>query len=173
MKQRKLNIFQTVNNARVLWDPLAKPKGLLGGHLNICSVIAKSDQIKHLLLKSNLDFLFLSETWLHSNSPSAVPDYNIFRKDRPEGKGGGLMCYIRDTIQCNLIHWSHDVNLECMDLIVTLSPQMHFTLLGLYRPPNSKSVFYDQLDSVLRECNFNKEVFLMGDFNINYEAKKM
>ncbi len=30
-KLRKLNFFQTVNNARVLWDPRAKPKGLLGG----------------------------------------------------------------------------------------------------------------------------------------------
>ncbi len=59
-KLRKLNFLQTVNNARVLWDPCAKPSGLLGGHLNIRSLIPKSDQIKHLLTDSNLDFLCLS-----------------------------------------------------------------------------------------------------------------
>lgn len=61
-KLRKLKFFQTVNNSRVLWDPSAKPKGLLWGHLNIHSIISKSDQIKHLLAESNLDFMCLSET---------------------------------------------------------------------------------------------------------------
>lgn len=92
-KLRKLNFFKTVNNARVMWDPKTKPKGLLGGHLNIRSFIPKSDQIKHLLADSNLDFLCLSETWLHKNSPSAallIPGYNAFRKDRSKGKRWGV-----------------------------------------------------------------------------------
>lgn len=60
-KLQKLNFFQTVNNARVLWDLHAKPKGLLGGHLNICSIIPKSDQMKLHLAESYLDFLFVRD----------------------------------------------------------------------------------------------------------------
>ena len=89
LKMRKFNSFQTVNNARVLWDHLAKPSGLLGGHLNIHSLVPKSDQIKHILIDSNLDYLCLSETWLNKNSPSSaihIPGYNAFSC----GQGWGL-----------------------------------------------------------------------------------
>lgn len=48
-------------------EPMSKPKGILGGHLNIRSILPKRDQIEHLLTDSNLDFfLALSET---SNIP--------------------------------------------------------------------------------------------------------
>lgn len=62
---RKFKFFQTVNNSRIIWDLNVKPKGILGGHLNIRSLKSKSDQINHILLESNLDYLCLSETWLH------------------------------------------------------------------------------------------------------------
>ncbi len=45
------------------------------------------------LLDSNLDFLCLSETWLHENSPSAaleVPGFKLYRRDRVGSKGGGV-----------------------------------------------------------------------------------
>lgn len=34
-KQQRYRLFQTVNHAKVLWDPKVKPKGVFGGHLNI------------------------------------------------------------------------------------------------------------------------------------------
>lgn len=44
-KLKKYHIFHTVNHARVLWDSKTKPKGLLGGHLNICNLVSMSNQI--------------------------------------------------------------------------------------------------------------------------------
>lgn len=96
--------FRIVNHSRIVWDPKAKPKGLLGGHFNIRSIISKTEQIHHLLLNSNLDYLCLSETWLYKNAPSAalnITGYNIHRRDREGAKGGGVMIYIKDTIQCH------------------------------------------------------------------------
>lgn len=119
-KNKKWEVFQTVNHSRTVWDPKAKPKGLLGGHLNIRSILSKSEQIQHLLLDSNLDFLCLSETCLNQNAPLAalnIPGYNIYRKDR-EGskKGGGVMVYIKSTLQCLKIQWSNCNLLECLGL---------------------------------------------------------
>ena len=71
-------------------EPMCKPKGILGGQLNIRSLIPKKDQIA-TLMDSNLDYLCLTESWLHSNIPTNMMDiegYQCFRKDRNSGKGG-------------------------------------------------------------------------------------
>lgn len=87
------------------------------------------------------------------------------------------MIYIRDNLQCNELKWSPNIDLECIGLSVTLSPQMSFILLVLYRPPNSTIEFYESLNSVLKECDrkksqcHKKEMLLMGDFNINWENR--
>ena len=93
-KHHNFSFFQTVNHSKTIWDQCAKPKGLLGGHLNIRSAISKSEQLEKLLADSNLDFLCFSETWLTETSPIAaikMLGYNYFRKDRKTGRGGGLL----------------------------------------------------------------------------------
>ena len=71
-----------------------RTKGIVGGHLNIQSIISKQNQVQHLLTNSNLDYLCLTETWLNCNIPTQssaqldVPGYVCFRKDRLMGRGG-------------------------------------------------------------------------------------
>lgn len=92
-----------MNHAKVIWDPKTKPKGIVGGHLNIRSITSKIDQIQHLLTDSNLDYLCLSESWLNRNTPTHmidVPGYICFRKDRLTGRGGGVLIYIKETFKC-------------------------------------------------------------------------
>lgn len=104
VKHRKYKFFESLNNAHVKWDLKAKPRGLLGGHLNIRSIMSKYDQVQSLLSESNLDFLCISETWLHKDSPTVglnVLGYNIFRKDRLEDRGGGVMFYVREHLSVN------------------------------------------------------------------------
>ena len=48
---------------------------------------------------------------------------------------------------------------------------MSFTIIGFYRPPTANDTFYEQLTGILKECNHNKEIILMGDFNLNWEDK--
>lgn len=64
--------------------------------VNHAKIISKTGEIDKLLSDSNLDFLCLSETWLTPNSPDsvyAISGYNVFRKDRQTGRGGGLLIY--------------------------------------------------------------------------------
>ena len=135
----------------------------------------KREQLEHLLGHSNIDCLGLTETWLKQSSPEALvnmPGYNAFRKDRVKGKGGGALLYVKDTIQCKQIEWPAEVQIECVGLDITLSTEMSFILICLYRHPNAKADFYDQLKVLLNFCDLNKEIILIGDFNVNWDDKK-
>lgn len=132
---------------------------MFGGHLNIRSLISKSEQLEKLLVDSNLDYLCLTETWLQQNSPLGaynVPGYNIFRKGRDQGRGGGVLIYVKETIKCNQIQLGGSNDLECIGLNVTLSPQMSFIIIGLYRSPSCNNMFYDNLREILKDCDPRK-----------------
>lgn len=127
-KQTTFRLFQTVNHAKILWDPKVKPKGILGGHLNIKSVVSKTEQLEHLLTDSILDFLCLSETWLKPSTPQSVfyvPGYNVFRCDRKQGKGDGVLIYVKERFDCKLIENLSD-SIECVGFTIRLSLEMSF-----------------------------------------------
>lgn len=162
-KQQRYRLFQTVNHAKVLWDPKVKPKGVFGGHLNIRSAVSKSEQLEQLLTQSNLDFLCLSETWLKpttSNSAVYIPGYNIYRRDRGHGKGAGVMIYVKDSFQCVHMESVGDV-WECVGIKIRLSSEMSFAVLALYRPPTSNHVFFDHLTDFLKNV-MRKKYFSWG-----------
>lgn len=99
-------MFQTVNHAAVLWNPKTKPKAIFGGHLNIRSIVSKTEQLEYLLTYSNLDYLCLTETWLTTTMPSSlvkVPGYKMYRYDRNKGKGIGVLMYVKDSLQSKQI----------------------------------------------------------------------
>lgn len=69
-----INQRQTVNPAKVVWDPIVKPKGIFEGHFNIRSLFSKCDEIRIVLLGSNLDFFCISETWQHHKLSTSMID---------------------------------------------------------------------------------------------------
>lgn len=48
---------------------------------------------------------------------------------------------------------------------------MSFIIICMYKPPSVNDTFYKQITEILKECNHNKEIILMGDFNLNWEDK--
>lgn len=177
MTQQKYRYFQTVNHAKVIWDPDCKRRGILGGHLNICRLIPKREEVEHLLTDSNLDFLSLSETWLNSNTPTQmidIPGYVCFRKDRQKGTGGGVLTYVRKTFKCTEVKVETG-HIECLVLKLILSPRMNFTVVTLCNPPSSSKYcnvhFYCNLDEMLKRLRGDSEIIVLGDFNINWLEK--
>ena len=95
-----------------------------GRHFNIRSITAKSNQLTHLLSDSNLDFLCLTETWLKQTTPASVftvPGYQCFRRDRPDGRGGGVLFYVRDNIKYERMVYNADNMLEYLGIKIILS----------------------------------------------------
>ena len=65
-------------------------KGISIASLNICHLLPKIDNIKHILDKSDLDILCLCETFLDNNvvdEELQVPGYNFYRQDRTAASG--------------------------------------------------------------------------------------
>ena len=66
------------------------------GHLNICSVQNKLDEVKALLEVCPFEIFAITETHLdHSVSDDEIEmtDYACLRKDRIKGKGGRCLVY--------------------------------------------------------------------------------
>lgn len=163
-----------LSQARTIWDPVYKKGGLFGGHLNVRSLVPKREQIEHLLCNSNVNFicLFIYETWLTSSSPKAVvslQDYKTFRKDRGQGRGGGVLLYVKNNLKCNQIKWPNDITLECIGVNISLPREMSLTVICIYCKPTANIDFYDQLKALLASCNHKKEILL---FIINWDDKK-
>ena len=127
--------------------------------------------MQHLLSYTNFDFSGLSESWLHTNSPSSelhVPGYNIFRRDRSKGRGGGVMIYIKDHINCHQICWPFDHELESTGLNIVLSSAMSLcSLLCIVHIPLIM-IFVSHLKSYLKHVILKTEVILLGDLNCNW-----
>lgn len=88
------------------------------------------------------------------------------------GKGGGVLVYVRDTIKCSQLNQPSEVSIEHVSVRISLSAEMSFVLVCLYRPPSAKSDFYVQLKALLKHHADHAETIIIGDYNINWDVKK-
>ena len=82
------------------------------------------------------------------------------------------MLYVRDTFTCREITLPANIAFDCVGVEITLSEEMSLTMICLYRQPTAKVDFYDQVKLLLNSCDSNKELIIIGDFNINWNDKQ-
>ena len=163
-------------------------RGLHFVHLNVRSLWSKIDQIRQLMYDSNISILGLSESWLTSNLDPRlieIPNYACIRLDRnwtdnnvSIKKGGGLCCYIKNDMIYSDSEFSNvnisNRNIEMQIISINQPHIKKILLINLYRPPQGNTtVFCDTLhDSIMSlntTINNEFEIFILGDFNINYK----
>ena len=100
------------------------------------------------------------------NSEIKIPGYNVIRSDRNK-HGGGVMCYIKDTI-CykRRENFSNEFENIFVDILL---PNTRPILLGnIYRPPDQSGFLENFSNAIFNTTNFdNQEVYILGDFNVN------
>ena len=119
----------------------------------------------------NFSVIGVTETWLNANSPPVfnLDNYTMVRADRKEGRGGGVAIYLRNQLNIQI---RHDIHIEgAEDIFVEVINDFGKNILigVVYRPPNNQiETFLDNLDESLHTIiGENKDVYLMGDYNIN------
>lgn len=80
----------------------------------------------------------------------------MLRNDRQSSKGGGVIISAKNIFNCKEIHVTDKTGLEFLGLTITLSQQMSFTLLVVYRPPLSNANFFEKLEILLKQHPFYK-----------------
>ena len=145
-----------------------KNKGLHFGYLNINTILQKIEQLRSILINSNISILWITETKLDNsvnNDKVEINSYNLMWSDKNKKEGGIAFC-IKNSISFNY-HESLIRNLENILVDFLLPESKPITLDIIYRPPEQWS-FIDDFKIALKElasqCN---EVYFFGDFNVN------
>ena len=178
----------------IMDDPatlVGKSKGLHIAHLNVRSMLSPNtfDLLLHQIKYSGVEIFTLSETWLNCSIPTNLikaEGYEVTRLDRnwtSDGhnlkKGGGLACYVRKGLKYS--DTKHEnLNISCRDLemqwvSINLANVRPIVVVNIYRPPQGD---YKECCNLITEAFMNAnlkdntEIYLLGDFNINYDDKK-
>ena len=145
-------------------------------HINIRSISKHFDDLQILLdnqSKHSFSVIGLTETWLSSdtNLPYAIDGYDFIVNNRSKKSGGGVALYLSNCFEFTVLYELNFMNEFIESLFVEISiPQSKNIIIGIiYRPPSSNSNdFVSCLTTLLSNIDFvNKDVFVMGDFNID------
>ena len=107
---------------------IQSPDKLILGHLNINSVRNKFEALTYII-DNNIDLLLISETKLNDSFPTTqfqMKGFSVpYRYDR-NGKGGGLLLYIREDIQSKLLISKWKCDIETLSVAVNLRNRKWF-----------------------------------------------
>jgi hypothetical protein len=135
----QVNIINAAEPNRAIGDRTKKtifPKMSL---INARSLLPKLDELTASLSINPVDMVAVTETWFNEDiddSLASIHDYNLFRKDRPNRRGGGVCIYL---FHANRQTDLENDNFECLWLWLR-PPRLPRPLCGIaicavYHPP--------------------------------------
>ncbi len=114
--------------------------------INARSLAPKLDELEILLHESSADVAAVSETCLHKDIDSKyleIQGFNLFRRDRLNGRGGGVCTYVSNAIPSKRCNNLASEAFECLWLLLRtyrLPRNITGIILGiLYNPPDKSS----------------------------------
>ena len=147
---------------------------------NAQSCRQKAIEIHDLIVDSNIDLDFMTETWLYEQGDEAyIADltpsgYEFYSFPRTGKRGGGIAIvakvsvgkltakpldsYVFEVVVAKLVKGNWSASFTCLN----------------HTPPNKKNtstnkMFVDQFPDLLTECiNASKNFILLGDFNFHF-----
>ena len=128
--------------------------------------------MKDTLKDRRIIFAGVTESHFNDNILDAeiqVPDFNIFRQDRSDRKGGGVLMLIHNSIATRIV--ITNLTSHC-DYLVLECPQIKFIIGLIYRSPKCPMNEFRYVLCEISELfasyeKHNKEwiFYLLGDFN--------
>ena len=158
--------------------------GLLGLsiiHFNARSLNANFVKMYDYLngLSLNFDIIAISETWIQSDyiTKFQINGYELFSVRRKTNGGGGVVLYVKQDIQCQLLtekSVSIEGILECVTVAIQVNKPISKTCVisCIYRTPGSNiDMFIDTINTIFSDSKYNSSLFVCGDFNIDLLTK--
>ena len=107
--------------------------------MNAQSIVNKLTELHHVLYVDNCDCVLITETWLNEDITNGLLDpqshYNIVRKDRSSGRGGGVCALVRKCY--DIVPINADEKFSELDVLgfEFLHYQPTVRIILIYRPP--------------------------------------
>lgn len=170
---------QTVGNEKKndLKDFLRK-KGISILHQNVRGLLNNFTAIEELISTSQkIDVLTLSETHISTTEDNeklyTIPNYSFEKRNRINGKGGGVALYVKDSINYVRRTDLESRELENIVIEIVLSTSKNFLITTLYKPPQSSKYLQNNFTELFNESltllsNESKETILLGDLNVDF-----
>jgi len=140
------------------------------GYLNIQGINTKFDQLQILMSSNKIDIFGISETKLndtHITETFSVNGYQRpLRRDRNENRGGGILVYVKDGINCIRREDLESPDLENVWIEIKQPNSKSILICMLYRHPEAKVSWKDVFENNIEnaQCD-DKEIIVLGDFN--------
>ena len=146
-------------------------------HLANCrSAAPKLDEIRATCSASTIDVFACTESWLnplkHTDCDIYLPNFQIFRQDRIDSLGGGVLLYVRDCFRVTRIAMPGlpPCGIDCVCISI---PEINTFFLCTYIPIFYQSSvinvqindFFTQLIDNLLKNQPDSYLILCGDFN--------
>ena len=130
----------------------------------------KIDLFQAYVYENNLDIIVLNETWLKSYIPdsSLIENFIIYRKDRHNSRGGGVLIGIKDNYKSIEISTDNEYEDIYVEMFVSTKKLL---LVTLYKPPQLLINFRKYLENRFNNININNydAIIFFGDLNINFD----
>lgn len=144
-------------------------------HVNSRSLFKNFEELVTFLatVKHNFSVIGISETWFKPSTDTAlfhIPEYSLVQVCRQTKRGGGVALYIRDGLEYNVCKDLSKANMGYESIYIEFVVNKIKTVVGcVYRAPGNsvRSFVLDFEQDLQILCSGNKNIYIMGDFNIN------
>ncbi|XP_046750069.1 uncharacterized protein LOC124413491 [Diprion similis] len=139
---------------------------------NANSLLGHIDQIKIFFEQNFYHIISISETWLHSYISDDVVrlnNYFLIRNDREGREGGGVACYIHNSLKVKVLAMSPSEfsnSPEFLILDIHLSDSESILFSSIYRRPKGL-LFNEYLNTLSRFSHAYPNIVIGGDLNCN------
>ena len=173
-----LNPGPDLNSSRS-FDDLVKTRGLKVLHQNNRGLVCHKAGLEELLCRSDLKqahVIGISDTHINRNirdSEIDIAGFDLLRKDRAEGAGGGVAVYVVESLPSHRRLDLEEDGIECIWIEVWVKNSKPILVENLYRPPDNSDYLPEDFNNRSKKMLYNvnredKETFLLGDFNCDY-----
>lgn len=155
-------------------------------HINIHSLPAKLDDLKHIIHSLNqqqipVHFILLCETFLndHNSSLCNIEGYNLVCENRKSNSRGGVAIYVLKSLPFTIRHdLSINIDKEFESLFIEVKQASSNIIVGeIYRVPNSNATLsVERFHTIINKLKETKHNVILGtDQNfdlLKYETDK-
>ncbi|CAB4004932.1 Hypothetical predicted protein [Paramuricea clavata] len=130
--------------------------------------VCKITLLQELVHSGSYDIICICETWLNDSiiSSELLPGYSVFRRDRVEKVGGGVLVAVKANLHATRRPDLERNEIELVVVELNNTNSKPVILYTFYRPPVSGPEVFHHLSSSLQNTSESSCIVLVGDFNL-------